>query len=188
MLNKIAAMLDALADSLEAKGLIKEAYEVDRVANEVEAFDMQRQLKELFHTIRKNLVEPTPPERVDPAHEEILPPGQFVFRPKSSPRGAERFELEKGLKNLKNGADLIERLKTLTSNSGAHRLELFRDIKPVMDDPVLADKLAMYINDYVQRSSENKPPYSAIEERLKAKNPLTTGEYRAQGNDDYRDW
>jgi hypothetical protein len=33
MLNKISSMLDAVADSLEAKGLIKEAYEIDKVAD-----------------------------------------------------------------------------------------------------------------------------------------------------------
>jgi len=37
MLSKISSMLDAVADSLEAKGLIKEAYEIDKVADEVEA-------------------------------------------------------------------------------------------------------------------------------------------------------
>jgi len=33
MLNKISSMLDAVADSLEYKGLIKEAYEIDKVAD-----------------------------------------------------------------------------------------------------------------------------------------------------------
>jgi hypothetical protein len=36
MLSKISSMLDAVADSLEAKGLIKEAYEIDRVADEID--------------------------------------------------------------------------------------------------------------------------------------------------------
>jgi hypothetical protein len=36
-MNKIAAMLDAVADSLEAKGLFKEAFEIDKVADEVSA-------------------------------------------------------------------------------------------------------------------------------------------------------
>jgi len=33
MLSKISSMLDAVADSLEKKGLIKEAYEIDKVAD-----------------------------------------------------------------------------------------------------------------------------------------------------------
>lgn len=36
MLTKISSMLDAIADSLENKGLIKEAYEIDKVADEVD--------------------------------------------------------------------------------------------------------------------------------------------------------
>ena len=37
MLTKLSSMLDDVADSLEKKGLIKEAYEIDKVADEVEA-------------------------------------------------------------------------------------------------------------------------------------------------------
>lgn len=33
MLSKISSILDSIADSLEAKGLLKEAYELDRIAN-----------------------------------------------------------------------------------------------------------------------------------------------------------
>lgn len=33
MVNKIASMLDAIADSLEAKGFKKEAYEIDKIAD-----------------------------------------------------------------------------------------------------------------------------------------------------------
>jgi hypothetical protein len=42
MLNKISSLLDVVADSLEAKSLIKEAYEIDKVADEVDrlAFTM----------------------------------------------------------------------------------------------------------------------------------------------------
>jgi len=36
MQSKISSMLDAVADSLEARGLIKEAYEIDKVADLVE--------------------------------------------------------------------------------------------------------------------------------------------------------
>ena len=36
MLSKISSMLDAVADSLEAKGLIKEAYEIDKIADLLE--------------------------------------------------------------------------------------------------------------------------------------------------------
>jgi len=36
MLSKISSMLDAVADRLEAKGLIKEAYEIDKVADAVD--------------------------------------------------------------------------------------------------------------------------------------------------------
>ena len=36
MLSKISSMLDAVADSLEAKGLIKEAYEIDKIADKLE--------------------------------------------------------------------------------------------------------------------------------------------------------
>ena len=39
MLSKIPSMLDAVADSLEKKGLIKEAYEIDKIADAVEAGD-----------------------------------------------------------------------------------------------------------------------------------------------------
>lgn len=35
-MNKISSMLDAMADSLESKGYIKEAYEVDKVADKIE--------------------------------------------------------------------------------------------------------------------------------------------------------
>jgi hypothetical protein len=38
--NKISSMLDKVADSLEAKGYIKEAYEVDKVADKIEAIAM----------------------------------------------------------------------------------------------------------------------------------------------------
>ena len=37
MLNKISSMLDAVANSLETKGLIKEAYEIDKVADTIDA-------------------------------------------------------------------------------------------------------------------------------------------------------
>lgn len=37
MLSKISSMLDVIADSLEAKGLIKEAYEIDKIADIVDA-------------------------------------------------------------------------------------------------------------------------------------------------------
>ena len=37
MLNKISAKLDTIADSLEAKGFMKEAYEIDKVADMIEA-------------------------------------------------------------------------------------------------------------------------------------------------------
>ena len=36
-MDKISSMLDAVADSLEARGLIKEAYEIDKVADAIEA-------------------------------------------------------------------------------------------------------------------------------------------------------
>lgn len=36
MLTKISSALDVIADRLEKKGLIKEAYEIDRVADEIE--------------------------------------------------------------------------------------------------------------------------------------------------------
>jgi len=36
MRTKISSMLDAVADRLEAKGLVKEAFEIDKVADEVE--------------------------------------------------------------------------------------------------------------------------------------------------------
>jgi len=39
MLPKISSMLDAVADSLEAKGLIKEAYEIDKIADELDIAD-----------------------------------------------------------------------------------------------------------------------------------------------------
>lgn len=35
-MNKISSMLDAVADSLEARGLIKEAYELDKVADSLD--------------------------------------------------------------------------------------------------------------------------------------------------------
>jgi len=38
MLNKISSMLDAVADSLEKKGLIKEAFEIDKVADEIDKY------------------------------------------------------------------------------------------------------------------------------------------------------
>jgi len=37
MLSKISSMLDAVANSLEAKGLIKEAYEIDKIADVIES-------------------------------------------------------------------------------------------------------------------------------------------------------
>jgi hypothetical protein len=37
MLSKISSMLDAVADSLEAKGLIKEAFEIDKIADEFDS-------------------------------------------------------------------------------------------------------------------------------------------------------
>lgn len=40
MLSKISSMLDAVADSLEAKGLIKEAYEIDKIADKLAAEDL----------------------------------------------------------------------------------------------------------------------------------------------------
>jgi len=36
MLNRISSLLDAVADSLEAKGFIKEAYEIDKISNKME--------------------------------------------------------------------------------------------------------------------------------------------------------
>ena len=41
MLTKISSMLDAVADSLEAKGLIKEAYEIDKVADAIEPLEQR---------------------------------------------------------------------------------------------------------------------------------------------------
>lgn len=37
MYDKIASVLDAVADSLEEKGLIKEAFEIDKIADTIEA-------------------------------------------------------------------------------------------------------------------------------------------------------
>jgi len=42
MLNKISTMLDSIADRLEAKGLIKEAYELDKVADEIQRLDFKK--------------------------------------------------------------------------------------------------------------------------------------------------
>lgn len=36
-MNKISSMLDAVADSLEKKGLIKKAYEIDKIADFVDS-------------------------------------------------------------------------------------------------------------------------------------------------------
>jgi len=36
MQSKISSMLDAVAESLEAKGLVKEAYEIDKIADNIE--------------------------------------------------------------------------------------------------------------------------------------------------------
>lgn len=49
-MNKISSMLDAVADCLEDRGLIKEAYELDRVANE---FDEQKLKAKFIQRIRK---------------------------------------------------------------------------------------------------------------------------------------
>jgi hypothetical protein len=49
-MNKLSSMLDTVADSLEARGLIKEAYELDKVANE---FDEQKLKARLIQRIRK---------------------------------------------------------------------------------------------------------------------------------------
>lgn len=38
MINKIAEMLDSIADRLEAQGLIKEAYEIDRISVNLEDY------------------------------------------------------------------------------------------------------------------------------------------------------
>jgi len=40
-MNKISSMLDAVADSLEARGLIKEAYEIDKVADAIEPLEQR---------------------------------------------------------------------------------------------------------------------------------------------------
>jgi hypothetical protein len=52
-MNKISSMLDAVADSLEAKGLVKEAYEIDKVADAVEAFAIDPRQQENFEFKKK---------------------------------------------------------------------------------------------------------------------------------------
>jgi hypothetical protein len=57
MLNKISSMLDAVADSLEKKGLIKEAYEIDKIADSIDKplnpinFDLGRAPEEIKNKI-----------------------------------------------------------------------------------------------------------------------------------------
>jgi len=45
MLTKISSMLDAVADSLEAQGLIKEAYEIDKIADAIDSQKMKKYIK-----------------------------------------------------------------------------------------------------------------------------------------------
>jgi len=54
MLNKISSMLDDLANKLEAKGLIKEAYEIDKVADELEKLSWDIGEKPLIVTEKPN--------------------------------------------------------------------------------------------------------------------------------------
>jgi len=46
---RISAMLDKVANSLEAQGLIKEAYEIDKISNQIDSDDWQRFLPEPFY-------------------------------------------------------------------------------------------------------------------------------------------
>ena len=48
MLLKISSMLDAVADSLEAKGFIKEAFEVDKVANTLEIASLIQKIERIL--------------------------------------------------------------------------------------------------------------------------------------------
>jgi len=50
MLSKISSMLDDIANSLEAKGLLKEAFEIDRISNTLE----NPVLKQMQDIIKKN--------------------------------------------------------------------------------------------------------------------------------------
>jgi hypothetical protein len=43
-------MLDKVANSLEAQGLIKEAYEIDKISNQIDSDDWQRFLPEPFYS------------------------------------------------------------------------------------------------------------------------------------------
>lgn len=51
MRTKISSMLDSIADRLEKKGLVKEAFEIDKVADEIEGKDLGAFLVD---TMKKN--------------------------------------------------------------------------------------------------------------------------------------
>ena len=53
MLSKISSMLDAVADSLEAKGLIKEAFEIDKVADMLDETEMTDEQAERHEEMSK---------------------------------------------------------------------------------------------------------------------------------------
>ena len=45
MYNKISSMLDKVANSLEAKGFLKEAYELDKIADELGGLGKKKDIK-----------------------------------------------------------------------------------------------------------------------------------------------
>jgi len=54
MLPKISSILDAIADSLEAKGFIKEAYEIDKIADAIEKLSWDIDEKPLIVKVKPN--------------------------------------------------------------------------------------------------------------------------------------
>ena len=68
MLSKISSMLDAVADSLEKKGFIKEAYEIDKIADQTDEID--------FDTISKPVPPPKPIPK--PNSPEIYKDTDFI--------------------------------------------------------------------------------------------------------------
>ena len=71
-MNKISSMLDAVADSLEAKGLVKEAYEIDKVADTIDALAIDPRQQENFE-FKKKLKRL--PGKVDDNEKITLPNG-----------------------------------------------------------------------------------------------------------------
>lgn len=113
-MNKISSVLDKTADSLEARGLVKEAYEIDKVADAIEPLEQRI----VFGFLRKKVGE------IYSILNDFVEAGERAKEASSIDKGdagkwvwEEKEELEKAKKLEKKVDDIHDMVSKLVKES-----------------------------------------------------------------------